>query len=185
MPEGNGEGRPQQQLTTNEEPQSWYNRPHGELVAAFQGYIKHMREAKLANFGFTDTPQEVVHLKLQNEAFGKGGDLFFPVLNAWDVIAYPNYPKGSLTEQRAGDGLFIAYNHFKSTGETTAIKFSDPLQVKILDALADAANIPHGHGQQVIPIPDMFSNYPAYCMTNEYLAAARANSAKWRAEGRW
>jgi len=53
-------------------------------------------------------------------------------------------------------------------GETKepAIKLTNPKQVLLLDAMAEAAGIPHQRGQTEITIPEKLRNYNKYLMTH-------------------
>lgn len=66
MPEGSGEGRPTQELTI--ESPDWYDKPHGELVKAFRGYVEKQTQANIGLLGFTWPPAEILHKKLTNAA---------------------------------------------------------------------------------------------------------------------
>ena len=186
MPEGNGEGRPGHELTI--ETPNWYDKPHDELVKAFRGYVEKQTKTNKGLLGFSPPPAELLHKKLANEFLSgakRRADFFFPIAKAYDIIAYDQFEPGSMAEMQAGDGLWIAYQPSQEKEGVPAIRLPDPLQVKILDALADASDVPHKSGQELIPIPPMFYNYPAHCMTSEYRDRAKAVAEKRKAEGHW
>lgn len=83
--------------------------------------------------------------------------------NAWDALAYEQYRPGSRIEGLAGSGLQAYYG---DTHEPT-IKLSS-LQTQIIDAMAEAAAVPHKKGQTEIEIPEKLRHYNKYQMSPEY-----------------
>ena len=89
-----------------------------------------------------------------------------PIKDAWDVIAYEHYKF-----ERTGEPCHIERDHagqFLSGRFQRAVALGeprpelirlDPLQARILDALAEAADIPHQRGQAAIEIPERFRYY--------------------------
>lgn len=76
--------------------------------------------------------------------------LFFkPILYAWNAIAFDRYEPDSNAFRSACHILTGNYGRIASP-----ITLSDPLQVKIIDALTDIAGIPHRKGQAEIEIPE-------------------------------
>jgi hypothetical protein len=57
--------------------------------------------------------------------------------------------------------------YYSATHEPT-IKLSDPRQVRMLDALTEAAGVPHQRGQTEVQIPEKLRNYTKYQMSAEY-----------------
>src|SRR5215510_13562182 len=92
------------------------------------------------------------------------GDRLFSVRSAWDALAYDRYEPGSREEGLAGSVL-QAYSG--ATREPT-IKLTHPMQVRVLDAFAEAAGVPHERGQAEIEIPEKLRNYNRYLMSAEY-----------------
>ncbi len=77
-------------------------------------------------------------------AIRQRGKFFYDIRRAWDVIASEHYPSLDLTLQG-------------TTGPTT-MTLSEP-QARILDALAEAADVPHRKGQTVIDVPKQLRVY--------------------------
>jgi hypothetical protein len=86
-----------------------------------------------------------------------------PIKDAWDVIAYDHYRAERSGEpdhferDHVGHSLSGRYQRAVALGEARPelIKL-DPQQVRILDALSEAAGIPHQRGQAGIEIPERF-----------------------------
>jgi hypothetical protein len=87
-------------------------------------------------------------------------DIFFTVRSAWDALAYEQYEPGSREEGVAGSVLQAYYG---ATREPH-IKLTHPMQVRVLDALTEAADVPHQRGQTDIAIPEKLRNYNQYLM---------------------
>ena len=83
---------------------------------------------------------------------------------AWDALNFDRYEVGSHEEGLAGS-LLQAYHG--ATGEES-VKLTDPKEIKLFDAMAEAAGIPHERGQADIPIPQNARYYNKYLMSNEY-----------------
>jgi hypothetical protein len=182
MPGGKGEGRPQRELTTEsnieQHSRGWYDRPHGELVDAFRGYVAKQRRS-YGRYADEVPPQNIIHATLWREQAGgdERRDFFQPIACAFDAIAFERYEPGSGPEDQASSML-----HFY---EEPAVTLSDPLQVRILDALAEAVGIPHERGQAAIPIPEKLlgRNYIKWLLSPEReqeIAHARARKARYR-----
>jgi hypothetical protein len=91
-------------------------------------------------------------------------DTFFTLRSAWDALAYDKYEPGSKEEGLAGS---ILQAHYSETKEPT-IRLPNPKQVQLLDALTEAADIPHQRGQTEITIPEKLRNYNQYLISPEY-----------------
>jgi hypothetical protein len=65
--------------------------------------------------------------------------------------------------------------YYGATREPT-IKLTHPMQVRVLDALTEAAGVSHQRGQTEIVIPEKVRNYNQYLMSPEY--QARLTQAK-------
>ena len=61
----------------------------------------------------------------------------------------------------------ILQAYYGDTKEPT-IRLTNPKQVQLLDAMAEAAGVPHQRGQTEIAIPDKLRNYNQYLMSSEY-----------------
>lgn len=95
-----------------------------------------------------------------NHVFSDRGWFYSTIEDAWDVIAYDHYRRRDGVEDAfekhwAADNLSVAYQRAKALGEPRPeiIKLQ-PRQVQILDALAEAADLPHQRGQSEIEIPE-------------------------------
>jgi hypothetical protein len=91
-------------------------------------------------------------------------DTFFTLQSAWDALAYDKYETGSREEGLAGSLLQAYYGETKEP----AIKLTNPKQVLLLDAMAEAAGVPHQRGQTEITIPEKLRKYNQYLMSSEY-----------------
>jgi hypothetical protein len=92
------------------------------------------------------------------------GDMLFNLRSAWDALAYDKYETGSKEEGLAGSAMQAYYG---ATREPV-IRLTEPKQVQMLDAMAEAAGIQHQRGQTEIPIPEKLRNYNHYLMSPEY-----------------
>ena len=177
MPEGQqGEGGPHRELTTEgQHSQSWYDRPHDKLVGAFREYITTQRQ-KYGRSADLFPPENIIHDTLWREQAGgpQRQEFFQPLTYAWDAIAFGRYEPGSSPEHRAADLL-----HFY---EEPTVQLPDPLQVRILDALTEAAGIPHERGQAIIPVPEQLlgRNYANWLLSPERERAVAQARAKRR-----
>jgi hypothetical protein len=92
------------------------------------------------------------------------GETFFTLCTAWDALNYERYEVGSREEGLAGS---LLQSYHGETGEGT-VKLSDPKQVKMFDAMAEAAGISRPRGQTEIAIPEHARRYNQYLMSTEY-----------------
>ena len=140
--------------------------PHEKPVASFRSLIKEQQEvyATLRTVGESYhepavlPPETVVRTMLDwyaGSANKEQGEIFFTVRSAWDALAYDRYEPGSREKGLAGSALQAYY---AATHEPT-IKLSHPMQVRVLDALSEAADVPHQRGQSEIEIPEKLRNY--------------------------
>ena len=155
------------------------------LAQMFRDYVQRRYEIssavfeKLEKLGSPVTPEGIIRseIKLQIAKGGRQTDFWFPVLRAWDTIAYDRYTPGSSDEMAAGSNLSKA----RIYGKTPTVKFTYPEQILTLDALAEAFNIPHEPGRSEITIPEYLRNYKQWSLTQEYkdrVAQAKANKKK-------
>ena len=148
--------------------QRWQERSHEELVAGFRRAIRQEQEAlgELAKYHSPVTiidsalSREVQHLFSDNPAEKRRGEFFAPIKSAWEIIAYAHFGKGSvntgdLERHYAGLALDGQYQRAKALNQPhpELIRLTDPLQIKILDAAAEAVDIPHRKGQADFTIP--------------------------------
>jgi hypothetical protein len=77
-----------------------------------------------------------------------------------------------MEEGLVGSTLRMYYNHRKSNGRENpdVVKLKDPTQVRLMDALTEAADIPYKKGQTEIVIPDKLCNFLKYQLSSEYQA---------------
>jgi hypothetical protein len=94
----------------------------------------------------------------------------YTMVKAWEAIAYDHYGRGSASRESEErfSALVNLSDHCQRTGQTT-ITLSEP-QRQILEALAEAANIPHRKGQTEIEIPEKLRAYRYY---EEWLRESR------------
>jgi hypothetical protein len=177
-----GKGRPNYlfQQHARQEEQGWAERPHEDLVMAFRGLIgDHIQNPEKYGFGPNATryPALVVRRALGEQTRlhmspdpldQQRAAYFLQIERAWDAIAYDHYRyryrgqeyQDSFPKELAGGALSFMYQRAQVLREARPeiIKL-DPQQVKILDALAEAADIPHQRGQAEIEIPEKLRYY--------------------------
>jgi len=169
MPEvPEGETPPQEQLVADESGLS-----HERLVQSFQTLIREQQQlySSIRTPGEReDLPPEVI-VRKQLDWYAdtpdkEKGETFFTLRSAWDALSYDRYEIGSKEEGLAGS---VLQAYYAATHEPM-IKLSDPRQVRLLDALTEAAGIPHQRGQTEIEIPEKLRHYNKLVMSNEYQA---------------
>ena len=74
---------------------------------------------------------------------------------------------------------YVLQAYSRATGEPK-IKLTHPMQVRVLDALTEAAGVPHQRGQTDVEIPEKLRNYNQYLMSPEYQAKFAEAQAKRR-----
>jgi hypothetical protein len=100
-----------------------------------------------------------------NQLISERGTFYAKLGKAWDAIAYDHYRRRDGVEDwfemnLAGRNVSGAYQLAQARGESRPeIITLDPLQTQILDALAEAADIPHQRGQSEIEIPEKLRDY--------------------------
>ena len=181
-------GKPGETINQNANLMEQREVPHEQLVASFRGLIKEQQEvhAKLNSFG--EFPHEPEVLSPERAVRGvldwyagsankEMGEHMFTVRSAWDALSYDRYEPGSREEGLAGSVLQAYYS---ATREPT-IKLTHPMQVRVLDALTEAAGVPHQRGKSEVEIPEKVRNYNQYLMSPEYqtrLTEAQATRRK-------
>jgi hypothetical protein len=159
--------------------------PHEKLVESFRGLIKEQQEvhAGLRSFGEYAhepevlSPERAVRGMLDwyaGSANKEMGEHMFTVRSAWDALSYDRYEPGSREEGLAGSVLQAYY----SATREPSIKLTHPMQVRVLDALAEAAGVSHQRGQTEVEIPEKVRNYNQYLMSPEYQARLIEAQAK-------
>jgi hypothetical protein len=167
MPEGpEGETSPQEQLVADESGLS-----HERLVQSFQALIREQQQLYTSIRSPEERevlpPEAIVRKQLDwysDTPNKEKAETFFTLRSAWDALAYDRYEIGSKEEGLAGSVLQAYYS---ATHEPT-IKLSDPRQVRMLDALTEAAGVPHQRGQTEVQIPEKLRNYTKDQMSAEY-----------------
>ena len=178
MHEYGGKGRPgsPSEQQARREEQGWADRPHEDLVRAFRGLIWKGRQDILQEGRKTDSLTPAIMIKgellkqtglhMSPDPLDKQRAVFFqPIKDAWDAVAYEHYRRegtGQPTYDRvdAGIALSATYGRAKARHEPRPEFLQlDPQQVRILDALAEAAGVPHQRGQTEIEIPEHVRDY--------------------------
>ena len=160
---------------------------HEQLVQSFRSLIKEHQDTYAMLHSIGENPHEPVELSPETAVRGvldwysgsankEMGEPMFTVRSAWDALSYDRYEPGSREEGLAGSVLQAYYG---ATREPT-IKLTHPMQVKVLDALTEAAGVPHQRGQTEIEIPEKLRNYNRYLMSPEYQARLTEAQAKRR-----
>ena len=169
------------------ERQSWSEAPHEQLVQSFRTLINQEIQREIRQTGrryATAFPAKILKGELgrqQSRNFTEWdrqkADFYAKIYDAWDVVAFEHFPDWAsegmaherrggelpLTQHYAADNLSCKYQCALAMGESRPelIKL-DPQQVKILDALAEAVDIPHQRGQAEIEIPENLRYYRRY-----------------------
>jgi hypothetical protein len=161
---------------SGQEQQGWQDRPHAELVEAFRSTIQHEQQAlgdlakyhspvKIIDAAFS---KQVQYIFSDNKEDQQRGGFFAQILHAWQVIAYEHYGKGSvssgdLDRHFASLDLCTQYQRAKARNapQPEILTLTDPLQVRIIDAAAEAVDIPHQRGQTSFEIPQKLWDYEA------------------------
>jgi hypothetical protein len=147
-------------------------RSHEALVAAFRQAIRRSRQRELEARGEHWSPVHIIQSELFHQAqfrymsdrgryaaYKQLGEFYTPIYRAWDVIAYEHFGRGS--DDMGAEGRHAARlhlsRHMKQTGQTVITLSAQ--QTRILDALAEAADIPHQKGHTDIEIPEYLRGY--------------------------
>ena len=156
------------------EGHSWQERSHDAFVAGFRNAIQQEQQAlgdlakyhspiKIIDAAFS---QQVQYLFSDDQADKRRGEFFAPIKHAWEIIAYAHYGTGSvntgnLDRHYAALALNAQYQRAKALNKPhpEVIRLADPLQIKILDAAAEAADIPHRKGLAAFEIPEPLRGY--------------------------
>src|SRR4029453_1262070 len=151
------------------ERQSWSEAPHEQLVGAFRGLIQQERQAE-ANTYAPRPPAIIIGGELWNQVLHHASPdpldkqraaFYRQIHTAWEIIANEQYEVLGRGERsalypvyEARERLFNTYKRAKERHEPRPeIITLDPQQVRILDALAEAADVPHQRGQAELEIP--------------------------------
>jgi hypothetical protein len=177
MQEGQeGESPRQEQLAPSESELS-----HEQLVKSLQTLIREQQQVYTSIRSPQERevlpPEAVIRNQLDWHAGSpdqEKGETFFTLRIAWDALAYDHYAIGSREEGLAGS---ILQAYYGATHEPT-IKLTDPRQVRLLDAMTEAAGIPHQRGKAEIEIPEKLRNYTKYQMSAEYQQRWAQSQAK-------
>lgn len=140
------------------------HRTHDELVQAFRERIR-TTESRLA----LEEPVPPEHwirrdliTKWLNAPYKSEEERFFKSLAiAWDLLIYDRLEPGDADENIATRNISDAYR------ESPTIQLNET-QVRMIDALAEVANITHPRGQREIPIPDKFADIDRLRSSPEY-----------------
>jgi hypothetical protein len=157
--------------------------PHERLVQTFRGLIRDNQAIYQQLHSIHEHPHESDVISPETAVRGvldwyagsankELSEHMFTVRSAWDALSYDRYEPGSREEGLAGSVLQAYYG---ATREPT-IKLTHPMQVRVLDALTEAAGVSHQRGQTEIVIPEKVRNYNQYLMSPEY--QARLTQAK-------
>ena len=161
--------------------------PHEQLVESFRGLIRDHQAIYQQLPSIHENPHEPDAISSETAVRGvldwyagsantEMGEQMFTVRSAWDALSYDRYEPGSREEGLAGSVLQAYYG---ATREPS-IKLTHPMQVRVLDALTEAAGVPHQRGQTEIEIPEKLRNYNRYLMSPEYQARLTEAQAKRR-----
>jgi hypothetical protein len=181
--EGKGSPDGTSQQHARHEEQGWANRPHEDLVRAFRGLIwkERQRYVSIGGARLADRfPPATIIRSALNEQEGRyvnptteKGKFFHEIKQAWDAIAWQHYqwtPDHPSAEQ-INARWYLSHRHFvakrRQDPHPELIRL-DPLQVRIVDALAEAADVPHQRGQTEIEIPDHLRHQAEESLREEF-----------------
>jgi hypothetical protein len=176
-PEGAGNAR---LAPPGQEQRGWHDRPHAELVSAFRGLIQKEHQAlgdrarffpprKIIRDAFS---KQVQYIFSDDKGDKQRGAYFAEILDTWDAITYEHYDADEdlMVKHFAALNLDTKYNRAKAHNapHPEIMTLDDPLQVRIIDAAAEAVGIPHKRGQTAFEIPEKLWDYRAQVhRTNE------------------
>lgn len=135
--------------------------PHDLLVTRFRSFIAEQQEENRRR-NFSTSPAVIIRSKLDYESGpahtdpqtrARAFDFWQPLISAWDALAYDRYDPNSPEKTLATTRLTSAYEETRFPLREPAIQLTR-YQAGIIDALTDAAGIPHTKGQTAIPIPE-------------------------------
>jgi hypothetical protein len=157
------------------EGNKWYEQdiPHEQLVATIRELLAQDQEqTKVGNLKREEGRKFLLHpfwrlhfhlsrAEMNSPTKTKGdivylspkGAYFRTLQNAWDAISYDHYPEGSEEKRQVGLGFQVYLAQEGYRGERPPVVLDDNRQIAVLDAMAEAVNIPHQRGQRVIPLP--------------------------------
>jgi hypothetical protein len=145
---------------------------HEQLVRGFRSYIEEHQQTYQAirsqEERETWPPEEIIRKRLDVQSGATNeqeGEFFSTLRYAWDALVYDRYKTGSLTERLAGSTL---WGYYQATQEPT-IKLTDPVQVRMMDAMTEAVGISHEKGQTEIEIPEKLRHWNKWTSSKEYL----------------
>lgn len=144
---------------------------HEQLVKSFQSLIREQQQLyssiRLPQERAVLPPEVIIRKQLDwyaDTPDKEKGESFFTLRSAWDALAYDRYEIGSKEEGLAGS---VLQAYYAAIHEPT-IKLSDSRQVRLLDALTEAAGVPHQRGKGEVEIPEKLRSYTTYQMSSEY-----------------
>jgi hypothetical protein len=134
------------------------------FVNGIRGLIdKAQREQTHSIRPFKDaSPAQIIHYELRNAVVRyqhklhdqRKADFFETLSDAWDALAVEAYT-ADITREDAYDKLYFRHKRALEPNDPNAAVIPlSPAQTRIIDILADAADIPNPQkGRQYIPIP--------------------------------
>ena len=160
---------------------------HEQMVTSFRSLIREQQAIHADLYAISGDPHERETLSPETAVRGvldwyagsanqELGEHLFTVRNAWDALNYDKYEPGTRAEGLAGS---ILQAYASATREPT-IKLTHPMEVRLLDALTEAAGVQHQRGQTEVEIPEKLRNYKRYLMSPEYQAKLTEAQAKRR-----
>jgi hypothetical protein len=148
------EDRPGAGASSQEQSNPHY-KTHQELVAAFRAHIDH--KMKWGILGDKPVPahrqiEERLRQVLSNSPYRSEKERYFkPLHAAWQLITYDRLEPGTEDERSATAAILDAYR------DNPVIQLNET-QVRTLDAMAEAAGIPHQRGQNSLTIPEKYGD---------------------------
>jgi hypothetical protein len=156
-----GEGESHQENTQQYPDLTEQGMPHEKLVDNFRLLIQEHQHTHGKMYASKEkegeaellTPERAVRGVLDwysGSANTQLADHMFTVRSAWDALSYDRYEPGSREEGLAGSVLQAYY----SATREPKIKLTNPMEVRVLDALTEAAGVPHQRGQAAFNFSD-------------------------------
>jgi hypothetical protein len=154
-----GADAPSHQHTVHER-----DRTGSDFITTLRGLINKARQEHTHSIRPLEnaSPAQIIHYELRRELWRhrhkrhnqQKADFYETLSDAWDALAVEKYT-ADITKEDAYDTLYFRHKHAleRNTPNPDVISLSQQ-QTKIIDILADAANIPNRRkGCQYVPIP--------------------------------
>jgi hypothetical protein len=126
-----------------------------------RSYIEEIRRLDIDNGGPQERgkiryPEEIIRRKLDVELIRPGKfDFYRPLLAAWDALTYNSY-EGDPYERGLVD--WELQEQYEETGDPV-VRLTEPEQVQMMDAMAEAAGLENRPGEGKFAIPSHLTEH--------------------------